>query len=131
MERREKVRASITHVAAHQFEYDIARLVTKMGYTARATKISGDDGVDVFATKNGEKLVIQCKRWRKNAVGRAVVDELGGTARRYQATGAVLATTSCFSEDAMRAARELNIELWDFDKLCGLFRKYALGRLNV
>ena len=129
--RRDSVCSSVLQIEAREFEYDIARLVTKMGYRAYATKATGDDGVDVFATKDGERLVIQCKRWRNKAVGRAVVDELGGTARRYEATGAILATTSYFSEDAIKAAQELKITLWDFDRLCHLFREYSLGRLEA
>jgi HJR/Mrr/RecB family endonuclease/TolA-binding protein len=129
--RRDTVRSNVLQIEAKQFEYDIARLMTKMGYKAHCTEATGDDGVDVFAIKNQQKVVIQCKRWRHRPVGRAVIDELGGTAHRHQATGAILATTSYFSESAIKAARELKIDLWDFDHLCHLFREYSLGRLKA
>jgi HJR/Mrr/RecB family endonuclease len=121
----EKLRGTVSHLKARQFEYEIARLLQRMGYQAHATKVSGDDGVDVFARKDNDRVVVQCKRWRK-PVGRAVVDELAGTAARHKATRAILATTSSFSLDAQAAATTHQIELWDFGNLCGYFKQFGV-----
>ncbi len=82
------------------------------------------DDVDVFARKDNEKIVVQCKRWDRKPVGRAVVDELAGTASRYEAR-AILATTSSFSADGRAAAEAHGIELWDFFTLCGYFKQFG------
>jgi len=101
---------------ARQFEFEIANLFRLKGYKAFATRFTNDDGVDVFASNDDEKVIIQCKRW-KHPVGRAVIDELAGVWKRYDALKAILATTSTFSEDAKQAAQKHHIELWDFSRI--------------
>ena len=121
----DQLRDKITHTEARQFEYEIARLLKLMGYEVHVTEATGDDGVDVFAKKDTEKVIVQCKKWKSKPVGRAVIDELAGTAARHKTTKAILATTSSFSHDAERTAREHNIELWDFFMLCRFFQKFG------
>lgn len=101
---------------ARQFEFEITNLFRRKGYKSFATRVTRDDGVDVFASNEDEKVIIQCKRW-KRPVGRDKVDELAGVQKRHSANRAILATTSTFSEDAKRAARENHIELWDFYRI--------------
>ena len=123
--REEQLRKTLSHPEAREFEYEIARLLQRMGYRYTVTKATGDDGVDVFAYKDNDKVVVQCKRWaRKKPVGRAVVDELAGTALRYTAS-AILATTSSFSPNARNAARKHDIELWDLRTLCSLWKQFG------
>ena len=121
----QQLRKTVSHLEARQFEFEIAGLLQRMGYQAHATRSTADDGVDVFARRDTEKVVVQCKRWEKKPVGRAVVDELAGTASRHGATRAILATTSSFSQDGERAADKHGIELWDFVKLCGYFKRHG------
>ncbi len=123
--RHEQLRRSVTHLEARQFECEIARLLQRMGFRADVTGATSDDGVDVFARKDKDKIVVQCKRWEQKPVGRAVVDELAGTASRHGATRAILATTSYFSADAKSAAGKHGIELWGFSELCGYFKQYG------
>jgi HJR/Mrr/RecB family endonuclease len=125
--RHEEVRGRITQLEARQFEFEIARLLQLMGYRADATGGTGDDGVDVFARKDNETIVVQCKRWKQKVIGRSVVDELAGTALRHKASRAILATTSSFSSDAQSAATKHGIDLWDFPTLCSHFRKYNVN----
>lgn len=101
---------------ARQFEFEITNLFRHKGYKAFATSFTNDDGVDVFAFNDNEKVIIQCKRW-KHPVGRDKIDELANVKRRKNAHRAILATTSTFSEDAKRFAHEQNIELWDFHRI--------------
>jgi len=103
-------------IDARQFEFEIANLFRHKGYNSFATRVTNDDGVDVFASNNEEKVIVQCKRWRR-PVGRDKVDELAGVKSRYGVDRAILATTSTFSEDAKRAAHENHIELWDFYRI--------------
>jgi len=103
-------------LSARQFEFEIANLFRLKGYTALATRFTKDDGVDVRASNDQEKIIIQCKRW-KHPVGRAVIDELAGVWKRSDVQRAILATTSTFSEDAKQAAHKHHIELWDFSRI--------------
>ncbi len=100
-------------IEARQFEFEITNLFRHKGYKSFTTRFTNDDGVDVFANNETEKVIIQCKRW-KHPVGRDKIDELAGVKNRYKADKAILATTSTFSDDAKRAGHENNIELWDF-----------------
>jgi len=101
---------------ARQFEFEIANLFRRKGYKSFVTRVTTDDGVDVFASNDDEKVIVQCKRW-KHPVGRDKVDELAGVKSRYGTKRAILATTSTFSEDAKQAARKHHIELWDFYRI--------------
>ena len=108
----EKVRM----LPARQFEFEIANLFRCKGYTSLATQFTNDDGVDVFASSDQEKIIIQCKRWT-HPIGRSVVDELAGVQKRYGANRAIVATTSTFTEDAKQAALKHHIDLWDFSRI--------------
>lgn len=123
--RENQLRDHVTQLEARQFEFEIARLLCLMGYEAHATQATNDDGIDVFARREHEKVLIQCKRWTSKPVGRSVVDELAGAAVRHAATRTIIATTSTFSDDAKRVAREHQIELWDFDVLRSMFAEHG------
>lgn len=120
-----QLRHTVSQLEARQFEFEVARLLQLMGYRVDVTKATRDDGVDVFARKDDDKIVVQCKRWEGKHVDRAVIDELAGTAMRHAATRAILATTSSFSVDAQSAAGKHGIELWDFTTLCAHFKRYG------
>jgi HJR/Mrr/RecB family endonuclease/TolA-binding protein len=117
----------ILSLQARKFEFEIANLFRRKGYLVLVTSMTGDDGVDVFASSAIEKIIIQCKRWKK-PVGRATVDELAGVHSRYRTDRAILATTSSFSEDAQNAARETNIELWDFVRLTQEWKQIYIAK---
>jgi len=121
----DNLRKTVSRLEARQFEYEVARLLQLMGFRVQVTKTTGDDGVDVFAQAGDERVVVQCKRWERRHVDRAVIDELAGTALRHGATRAILATTSNFSAEAQNAAGMHGIELWDFYVLCRHFREYG------
>ena len=112
-EKSEELNKRILLMEARQFEFEIANLFRLKGYTSFATRATSDDGIDVFASNDNERVIIQCKRWTR-PVGRDKIDELAGVMNRYGVDRAILATTSTFSEDGKRAAHKHKIELWDF-----------------
>lgn len=113
----QKKMRKLLNLEARQFEYEVAQLFSNMGFDTIVTKQSRDDGVDVYAIKGNEKTMIQCKRYSK-PVGRQVVNELLGTlTRNPNICNACLVTTSYFTDDAKKAARSGNIELWDSYRL--------------
>jgi len=115
-EKSQGLNKKLLQLDARQFEFEITNLFRRKGYKSFATRVTRDDGVDVFASNEDEKVIIQCKRW-KRPVGRDKVDELAGVQKRHSANRAILATTSTFSEDAKQAARINHIELWDFYRI--------------
>jgi HJR/Mrr/RecB family endonuclease len=75
------------------FEEMVAELYRGMGHQAKRTGSIGDHGVDVVVkAKNGEKWVVQCKRWRTPA-GESIVRDFYGTMQHEKANqGAIIAT---------------------------------------
>jgi tetratricopeptide (TPR) repeat protein len=116
LQEQEIIRARIIGLEAKQFEHEVAMWMTRAGYQARVTQPSHDGGVDVLATRNGEKIVVQCKRWDR-PVGPDKVRELAGSRSDWKADRALLVTTSDFTKAAVDTAQRLDIELWNFETL--------------
>jgi hypothetical protein len=86
------------------------------GHKARRTGAIGDHGVEVIVqAKNGEKWLIQCKRWR-GAVGEPVVRDLYGVLHHEKADRAAIITTGQFTESAQEWAKGKPIALYDGDQ---------------
>jgi hypothetical protein len=100
LQEQEKIRSRIIRLEARYFEFEVAMWMTRAGYQAKVTKQSRDDGVDVLATQNDEKIVIQCKRWER-PVGPNKVRELSGALKYWNADRALLVTTSYFTDAAV------------------------------
>lgn len=101
------------------FEHELAVVLRKAGYKAQVTRGSGDDGVDIWADRNNEKIAIQCKRYG-GAVGPAVVRELYGVLMHLKADRGVVATTGYFTNGAVDFAADKPIELWTLDEILRL-----------
>lgn len=77
-------------VTPTEFEVFCAERLRQSGWDAQVTKGSGDQGVDVIATRNGVRVVLQCKLYRSatpdHAVGaRACARDRAEKARRESA----------------------------------------------
>jgi len=116
VEKEEELGHKLRCLDARQFEFEIAHLFQLRGYKSSATRVTGDDGVDVFAWRDDEKIIVQCKRW-KHPVGRNIIDELAGVRSRHDADRAIVATISSFSKGAIEAGQKHQIELWDFERI--------------
>jgi len=95
----------LRRVNHQEFEQLCCNLLRHLGLLdLRRTGGAGDAGRDIVAsTAQGRKVVCQCKRWR-DTVGPATVRELMGSIK--QGAYGILFTTSSFSTDAKRLARE-------------------------
>lgn len=121
---KEQIR-KLLNIEARQFEFETAHLFSLLGYKTIVTKTTRDDGVDIFASKDDEHCIIQCKRYTK-VISRNIVDELIGTLSRYKnISKAILVTTSSFSDEAKHIAKSKNIELWDSFKLRETWDKFS------
>lgn len=112
------------------FEHELAAVLRKANYTAEVTPRSGDDGVDIWAEKDGETIAIQCKRYG-GAVGPAVVRELHGVLMHLEADRGIVATTGYFTEGAIGFVEDKPIELWTLDEILQLqctVQKAPLGQ---
>jgi restriction system protein len=101
------------------FEHELAEVLRKVDYKAEVTRGSGDDGVDIWAEKDGETIAIQCKRY-SGAVGPAVVRELYGVLLHFEADRGIVATTGYFTGGAFDFAEDKQIELWTLNDILRL-----------
>ena len=98
-----------------EFESFVAKILESNGFAdVSVTRGSGDQGGDVLATREEEKLIIQAKRFSidKKVTNSAVQEAIGATAW-YNVNKGVVITNSIFTKSAKELAKRNNIELWD------------------
>lgn len=94
------------------FDYEqyCALLLRSDGWDSFATQKSGDQGADVIASKNGVKIVVQCKLYT-GTVGNDAVQQ-AYTAQTFQgAQGSIVASNSNFSQSARQASATTGVML--------------------
>lgn len=97
----------------HDFEEYCAELLRNNGFVdVIVTKGSGDFGLDILCEKEGVTYGIQCKRYDKPIGVFAVQQAYAGKDYYGRMVGAVM-TNQYFTEAAVKAAKKLNIMLWD------------------
>ena len=105
------------------FEALIAKLFEVYGHRTEVQGGNGDHGVDVVVmTGEGEKWVVQCKRY-SGSVGEPVVRDLYGTMLHEEAQRAYLITTGSFTRQATEWVQEKPIVLYDGEGLVKLIRR--------
>jgi hypothetical protein len=115
----------IDRYTGFEFEEFLERLYFKMGYQTKQTKLTGDQGADLLATKFGEITVLQAKRYDTSCkVGNSAVQEVVASIRYYNAHRGVVVTNTYFTRQAVALARSNGVELIDRDKLIELIRNY-------
>ncbi|MFN3166247.1 MAG: restriction endonuclease [Phycisphaeraceae bacterium] len=114
--------AYIKTMTPTKFEEVVLQAYRNQGWSADATPVTGDDGVDGRLYKGGKLFILQCKRFTKNNVGAPAIRDLLGTVKREDANGGVLVTTSSFTQAARRTAEEQPIELIDGNQLIDMVR---------
>lgn len=100
-----------------RFEQLVAEMFKQKGYSATVTPLQGDHGVDVILrAPNGEKEVVQCKRYQ-GQVGEPIVRDFFGAMMHENAVRGYIVTTGEFTQQAKDWARGKPIELIDGQQL--------------
>ena len=119
----------LLNLSPGDFEEMVAELYRAMGHQARRTGMVGDHGVDVFVkAKNGEKWVVQCKRWRTPA-GESIIRDFFGMMQHEKAAQGAIIATSRFSQPAIEWAKGKPLYLYngkDFLQLWDKVKKQQL-----
>ncbi len=111
--------AQLLELTPSEFEEWTGELFRRRGYRVVNTPDTGDHGIDLLVYRNGERGVVQCKRYR-GTVGEPVVRDLFGVMVHENADRGYLVTTGGISAQAHRWARGKPIELIDGQKLVQL-----------
>lgn len=125
----------IYEVSPREFEQIVEQLLRNEGFETRLTKQTRDGGKDIVAIKkgiNGKPIVfyVECKRYaQENKVGAKIVRELYGIQAAEKVNKACIVTTSGFTPDAIKWAKEQNvmIDLVDGDALHNMIIQCARG----
>lgn len=113
----------LLEMSPDNFEALTASLFEAFGHRAEVSGGNSDHGVDVVVwTDEGEKWVVQCKRYA-GSVGEPVVRDLYGTMLHEDAQAAYLITTGTFSRQAVAWAVGKPIVLYDGEGLIRLIRR--------
>lgn len=116
---RESIKATpqkFSTLSGKDFEKLLYRLFEKMGYSVQLTGKTGDQGGDLIANKNGERILIQAKRY-ENSVGNSAVQEAVAAQKFYNCTKAMVVTCSDFTAEAKSLAQANNVDLVGKKKL--------------
>lgn len=83
-----------------------------------------DGGVDLVASIGEDRYLVQCKHWRVQRVGVAVVREICGVAAAEGAAGVFVVTSGSFTEEARKfvAENRIDIELITGERLHKMIR---------
>lgn len=104
-----------------QFEDEIARMFTRLGYDVTQTPYSNDLGRDAILTKDGRKYLVECKCYAAGgSSGRPPLQKLHSAMVTDEAAGGFFVTTGGFSDPARKFAKKNKIELVDPDTLVRL-----------
>ena len=105
--------SSIDGMEGHDFEWFCADLLRKNGFSeVGVTRCSGDQGVDVLATKDGIKYAIQCKNY-SSSLGNTPIQEVNAGKIFYRCHVGVVMTNSRFTPGARELAEATGTLLWD------------------
>ncbi|MDT5008405.1 MAG: restriction system protein [Mycobacterium sp.] len=92
------------------FETYVAARLRAAGYRVSPTKITGDFGVDLIASKGGERLAVQCKRHGQR-IGPAAVQQVVAGAAMHRCSTTMVVSNQEFTASATALAQAHSCEL--------------------
>lgn len=98
------------------YEQNICLKLKELGFSARVTKASCDQGVDVLAEKNDISFAIQCKMY-SHPVGNKAVQEVSAGKQHYNTDYGVVVSNSSFTKSAKQLANSNDIILLNDNQL--------------
>lgn len=116
-------------MSPREFEFFVADIFEKLGFSVKITQATRDGDRDIVATKSSPipyTLIVECKHWgEKHKVDVSVVRSVYGVQMATQANQSVVVTSSKFTRDARKFAEEQKtlMTLWDIDDLLELIMR--------
>lgn len=94
----------------YDFEKFLGEIFQSAGYDVEGTKLSGDQGADLFVSRFGKKIVIQAKNY-SGSVGNTAVQEAISAKSFYGCDEAMVVTNSYFTRSALELADAASVRL--------------------
>jgi restriction system protein len=117
--------AWLNSLSWQEFERMVAEVYRQKGFQVEERGGGGSDGgIDLILTGNGQRTLVQCKRWRRFKVGVKPVRELNGVRDGEGAQRGILITSGIFTNEALRWAEGKPLELIDGAQCAGMLRQF-------
>lgn len=112
------------------FEFEIGKVYSRLGYQTHVTKRSGDGGVDVIAKKDNETIYIQCKHYAASThLGAPELQAFWGCCSGNGIGKGIMVCTSSLTREAQTFAKKLKgkLEIVGMQELLTLDRSFYLS----
>jgi TPR repeat protein/restriction endonuclease Mrr len=101
-----------------RFEDEVAQMFERLGYEVKQTPYIKDGGRDAILTKDGQKYLVECKRYAEGGLsGRRDLQIFHSAMTTDGAISGFFVTAGRFTQDAIKFAPTVRIELIDQDGL--------------
>jgi restriction system protein len=118
-------------LSGSDFEILLNRLYEAMDFTVKLNGKTGDQGGDLIAVKDRERILIQAKCYIKNeTVGNKAIQEAVAARNHYDCNKAIVITTSNFTKEAIELAKTNMVELIPKKLLQEILLKYLKESWN-
>ena len=115
---------SIRALSWKELEILVGEAYRRQGYYVNENEGSGPDGgIDIRLRKNGEVHFVQCKQWRSQKVGVAVVREMFGVLSAERASTMIIVTSGYFTQEAKKFAIGKPIKLVEGEELVSMVKE--------
>jgi len=121
---------SYFELAPELFERHVATTFRYMGYQTRLTPRIGDQGVDVLASRAGEVIAIQCKRY-SDRIPNSAVQAVHAGRTHYGCNRSILVGLGGFTPSATALAQTTGVELIDGSQYADMVRRVAPSASNL
>ena len=109
---------SVGALSWQQFEALVGGVFRRRGYRVLENPGGGPDGgVDLRLRKDGKKVYVQCKHWKKKQVGVKPVRELYGVMKAKGVDEGIVVTYGDFTREARAFVRGKPLQLIEGEKL--------------
>ncbi|MCH6483607.1 restriction endonuclease [Pseudoxanthomonas sp. LH2527] len=115
---------SMAALGWRDFERLVGEAFRRRGYAVEETGLGGaDGGIDLVLRREGRRILVQCKQWRRERVPVNVVREMYGLLAHHRADEVRIAALVGFTPDAARFAAGKPIALIDGPALLAMIRQ--------
>lgn len=103
------------------FERLVGEAFRRQGYVVDENDWNGPDGgIDLVLHKDGQRTLVQCKQWKRQQVGVAIVREMYGLLVHHDADAVKIVSTGNYTEAAEAFTEGKPIELISGEKLLAM-----------
>lgn len=124
--RRAKSVKRLKRMSWEAFEELCMIVFQKQGWRVLGNEKKGaDGGVDLWMKRRMRRAIVQCKRYEDAMVTVKVIREMYGLMHEYDVHEVYVVTSSRFTKECYRFAKDKPIVLIDGERLVSMIRKYS------